>query len=272
MSNTPIAPEEKKGFFQNDKLLVCSMLTFYGLCIIGLIVGAFVWLGDRAETIKINATATEAAIATERANTTATAVAHVTEQAQYGLIERFDNNKHLWRARGEDSEYWSGSTKVSGGVYIWDVKDTKKTFISWADFPISNYMRDFDVYADTKILDANPGDACSGFQFRVSTSGWDDGGYYFALCNDASVRISYHTETDGWERIATRIYQDYSSYDWNRMEISARGTHFKFFINGKMVYEMDDERRESGGLALVIELNEKVPATIWFDNFGLQRR
>jgi hypothetical protein len=56
------------------------------------------------------------------------------------------------------------------------------------------------------------------------------------------------------------------------MEINARGSHFIFFINGTKIYEMDDDRRNVGGLALVIELNEKTPARIVFDNFGLQYR
>lgn len=35
---------------------------------------------------------------------------------------------------------------------------------------------------------------------------------------------------------------------------------------------MNDERQSVGGLALVIELNEKNPAEILFDNFGFQSR
>jgi hypothetical protein len=34
---------------------------------------------------------------------------------------------------------------------------------------------------------------------------------------------------------------------------------------------MEDDRLEAGGLALVIELNEKAPAKVLFDNFGFQR-
>ncbi len=262
--------ETKKGFFQNDRLLVCSMLAFYGICILGLIGGTFGWLGKRNATLSVNATSTAFAIATQQANSTATAIVRSTEQAKFGFIERFDSNKNRWRVGQEDSEYWRGETKISGGVYTWDVEEVTKTFVSWADFPINNNMKNFHVYVDTKLLSERPGDVCGGFQFRMATDASDESTYYYALCNDSSVDVSYQTKTGEWERIATRYYSGYTN-DWNRLEIIARDTHFLFLINGEQVYEMTDDRLASGGLALVIELNEKVPATVWFDNFGLQR-
>jgi len=72
-------------------------------------------------------------------------------------------------------------TLVNGGVYLWKVEQTKKTFISWADFFKDDKIGDFDVYVDVKMLDAAPGDVCSGLIFRMSPQGWDQGGYYYAL-------------------------------------------------------------------------------------------
>jgi hypothetical protein len=262
---------KKRGFLQNDKFLVCSMLSFYSICIAGLITAAFFWMNQKRETAFANATATRAAKVTEQAFATTTAIARTTEQAQYLYIDRFDNNKLNWREGEEDSKYWSGSTEIAKGVYKWNVEETKDTFMSWADYPLRSYQRDFDVYVDTKILTTHPGDACSGFLFRVAPTDLDDGGYYFSLCNDATASVSYHTEQDGWETIEGLFYPGYTD-DWNRLEIIARGTHCKFFINGELIYEMDDDRRVAGGLALAIELNEEVPATIWFDNFGFHPR
>jgi len=264
--------EGKKGLLQNDRLVVCGMLVVYGVCILGAIGAAFWWLNRRNQVISASATATAAAAATEQANAAVTAAAHATDQAQYEFIERFDSNKFLWTTGSENNEYYNGNREINDGSYVWDVRETKETFIHWSYFQRNNYIRDFDVYVDTKILDANPGDACSGFLFRVSTRGWDDGGYYFVLCSDSYAAISYHTEKDGWEDMATVPYFDYAKGTWNRLEIIARGAHFQFFINGRQVYEMDDDRLEAGSVALVVELNENVPATILFDNFGLQRR
>jgi len=267
--------EDKKGFFQNDLRLVCSLLAVYGICIFGLIATTFWGFNNLRETISANATSTAFALATQQTNATATAVVRSTEQAQYELVDRFNSNVNNWETGYRDNEYWKGNMLIEEGVYLWDVQETKKTFISRASFYTNDYLKDnvkdFDAYVDTKVLDAKDGDVCSGFIFRKSPDGFDAGGYYFALCNDSYVNISFRTEKDGWQNIA--YLQNFNYYEgWNRLEIIARGTHFTFLINGELIYEMDDDRQKVGKLELVIELNNKVPAKVLFDNFGFQSR
>ncbi len=264
--------EDKKSFLQNDRKLVCSMLVIYGLCILGLVAATIWGLDRRSKGISANATSTAFARATKQAKVTATAVAHGTEQAQYEVIDRFDRDNQGWRAGFEDNEYWSGYVTVQNGVYLWDVTEVKKTFFSWAEYPPIKYFSDFDVYVDTKVAKGTSGDVCSGVIFRkTSTVQKEDAFYYFTLCNDSRMRISYRTEDDEWETMAD-AYCLSNSGDWNRVEVSARGSHFLFFINGNRVYEMDDKHQSAGQIALVIEVMEKTPARILFDNFGIQPR
>jgi hypothetical protein len=102
------------------------------------------------------------------------------------------------------------------------------------------------------------------------------GYYYYALCNDAHLVISYHSDQDGWENIAYLPYfssfKSSSSKAWDRVEVSARGSHFVFRVNGEKVYEMDDDRRKTGWIALVIGLEENATGSVLFDNFGFQPR
>ena len=77
------ATENQKGFFQNDRKLVCSMLVMYSLCIFGAIAATFWGLNRRRLVLSANTTATAAAVGTLRANVTATAVSRATEQAGY---------------------------------------------------------------------------------------------------------------------------------------------------------------------------------------------
>jgi len=262
--------ETKKGFLQNDKLLVCSMLAFYGICILGLIGGTFVWLGKKNDIISANATSTAFAVATQQAISTTTAVVRATEQAQFGFIERFDSNKNRWLV-GQDDDYYSKSNiEIANGVYTWDIEEVKNTFISWSDFPFNNDMSNFHVYVDTKLPRGKPGTVCSGFLFRVVEADLDKGGYYFVLCNNSSISIDYYKKTDGWKNITTQYYYG-TTNNWNRLEIIARDIHFQFLINGELIYEMEDDRLDHGGLALIIDVKEKTPAVIQFDNFGLQR-
>lgn len=123
-----------------------------------------------------------------------------------------------------------------------------------------------------KFVDGPLGDVCGGLVFRKSTKGWDNGAFIFTICNDSSFKVEYHGE-NGWEYVSNWEDNDViRRSDWNRIEISARGNDFIFTINNEVVYELLDDRLEEGGLAIIIDIRDKNPAVIWFDNFGYQSR
>jgi hypothetical protein len=269
MENTTNAG--KKGFLQNDRLLVCSMLVFYGLCLIGLMVVTFRWLNDRKQMLSANTTATGVVIATQHANATATAVVRTTELAQYEFIDTFDSNINHWRMGPEESDYWNGSTQVTSGFYIWDIREVKKGFVSWADFPGNDYIKNYDTYVDIQFTEVPSGtSACSGLIFRKAPLGWDTGGYSFVICKAGNFNIHYHN-IDGWQRINSQYHPSIRTSDWNRIEVLVNGTHFVFLINSQVVYETDDDRQPTGGVALVVDV-DGTGTKILFDNFGYQSR
>src|SRR5215213_5869072 len=99
------ATENQKGFFQNDRKLVCSMLVMYSLCIFGAIAATFWGLNRRQLTLSTNATSTAFAVATQQANVTATAVAKLAEQDQYEYIERFEKPSRRWFVAQYDPQF-----------------------------------------------------------------------------------------------------------------------------------------------------------------------
>lgn len=196
------------------------------------------------------------------------------QQGQFKFIDRFDSYSSSadWTYGQKNNEYWEGSTRIEDGVYIWEVEKVKKTFVWWTDFAHGFSMKDFDVYLDTKFVDGPLGDVCGGLVFRKSSKGWDNGAYIFTICNDSSFKVEYHGE-NGWEYVSNWEDNDViRRSDWNRIEISARGNHFIFTINNEAVYELTDDRQEDGGLAIIIDIKDKNPAEIWFDNFAYQIR
>ena len=264
--------DENKRIIRKDTWFACSMLVIYAICFILFAGGSYFWIRDNRKATYANATATQAAVVTQQANATATAVAHSTEQAQYNVIDKFDANDNRWLTGVSDNKYWKGSRYIADGTYTWNVETVKETFVSWANYSTTERLTDFDAYVDTKIINEQSGDLCSGFIFRKIKRGYDGNDYYyFALCNNSLAKISFHGKNEGWEQIATISSYSFPN-DWNRLEINARGAHFTFNINGIQFFEMSDDRLAFGGLALVVELGEKVPAQILFDNFGLQRR
>jgi hypothetical protein len=264
--------ENKKGFLQNDRRLVCSMFVFYGICIVGLIAAAFWGLDRSRQAASANKTATAVINATQQVDATFTAVARTTEQAQYEFIERFQARSNLWAVGPRNNEYWKGELMIKNGSYIWNVEEVKKPFIWLGDFHRGANMKDFDLYVDTKFKDGLLGNVCSGLVFRKALNGWDAGAYTFSICNDSHFRIFYY-DKDQWDPIADWTLSDaIRPEDWNRIEVNAIGNKFKFTINHTLVFEATDDRQQEGGLAVFITINDDRPSTILFDNFGYQSR
>jgi hypothetical protein len=264
--------ENQKGFLQDDRKLVCSMLVVYSLCIFGCIAAVFWSLNSRRLTLSNNATSTAVAIATQQANVTATLSARMTEQAQYKVVDDFSDNEMDWLTETVRDEFMDGSLGIYNGSYVWNIEKLKQPFIYWANLRGVYGAEDFDVYVDSKITPAASGEVCSGFVFRTASSDWEEGGYTFSVCNNSYFDVSYY-EKGEWTAISDLIYSTSSlREDWNRLEIIARGNHFTFFVNNEEVYEMTDDRLQRGGLALLIEVSDVDSATIRFDNFGFQSR
>jgi hypothetical protein len=270
MDNT--TTENKKSFLQNDRRLVCSMLVFYGVCIVGVIALTFWGLARRNQTISTNATSTAAVVATQRASTTSTAIARVAKQNSYEYIERFDKVSGRWFVGQYDRRYADAHISIKDGFYMWDVADPK-SFTQATDFYKGNKLKDFDIYMDLKFIESSKaGAACSGFFFRRPYAGWEFGAYTFIICDNSHFKV-LHYDRNGWQTITYSEYETaIHNSDWNRIETSARVDHFTFTINNKQVFEMTDDRLKLGSLGIFVMIEKENSAVIWFDNFGYQSR
>jgi hypothetical protein len=290
--------DDKKKDRKKSRGIVGGMLTIYVICCILFVVGAFLSYKDDKETHQTNATATEAVIFTQSAistateaaivtqqanatasarptstpNATATIISHATEQGSYDLVDRFNGNFYRWEEGSHDNNYWTGERYVVDGVYQWYVMDVKQGFIDWSNVPQGRNIKDFDAYVDFEIPTRTSSGVCAGIMFRVSPEGWYYGGYAFIVCNSGYYTISYQRD-NRWHSISdwnrSPIIQP---TDWNRIEVSARDTQFKFAINNVIVFEATDKRRNVGDIALLVQVTDLNPAQILFDNFGLQKR
>ena len=254
------ARTDKSKVWRGDILFTCSML--FACCILftGMMTAPFWEFAERQQILSANATAT--------------GIAHATEQADYAFIDPFNTNTEYWRSTAPDREYANGSISIRGGIYMWEFREVKQPFLDWAPYRMGNWMEDFDVYVDTKIKTADgiPMEACSGFIFRTASLDWESGTYTFSVCNDSYFDVDYYEQGE-WDVISDWTYSESIRVEeWNRLGVSARGSHFTFLINNEIVFDMTDERQAKGGLGLLIEVNEEKPVSIWFDNFGLQRR
>jgi hypothetical protein len=247
------------------------MLSFYGVCIIGVMALLFWGLDRRNQTISANATATGAVIATQIANSTATAVAHIEEQSQFEFIEKFDSVSGRWYVGPHTKQYGDATYDIHDGVYSWDVREAKEFSFS-VDFYKGNKISNFDAFVDIKFVENNPGSyVCPGMAFRKPTKDYANGAFIFSICADMTYKVQYY-DSDGWGPITYNHSDLILPEDWNRIEIHAKNDKFVFSINSIQVFEMTDERLEQGGLALFLEVPVGESAEVWFDNFGFQSR
>jgi hypothetical protein len=261
----------KKEFLRNDRALVCGMLVLYGVCILGLIGITFWGLDYRNKQISADATATASALAAQ-ANATATAIAYSAKQAEAGFTDTFNDKSLYWPAQPIEDQYAVGSIAINDGLYVWNIHEVKQPFVEWQFFQGGTRIRNFNVAIDSKIADDAARNTCSGFGFRTTPSGVNQGAYAFLVCKNSSFHVSYY-ERGKWEAISDEKYSSaINAFGWNRIGINVQGEHFTFSINDETVSEVVEDRLSSGGLALLVEVNEAEPTTVWFDNFWFQSR
>jgi len=263
--------KDKRNVLKSDFLFACSLFLVCCLFVLGLITVPFWVSNQQQKIISANATSTAFVEATQQAKATPTTVMTTIDQRYYSYIDRFLMDSSHWFVGSRNNGYWVGTVEIKDGAYIWNVDEVKKTFVWWGDAPLGEKINNFDVTIDAKVIEGNQRGVCSGLIFRKSPDGWDSGGYTFAVCNDSHFEVNYHGK-NGWEELAWEYSNTIQPTDWNRIQISARGDHFTLFINSAVVLETTDDRQKVGSLAIFIDIKEKKPAVIRFDNFGFQKR
>lgn len=261
---------DKRPFWRNDPLLVCGMSVVYGICILALLGGVFWGLDQRSKRISADITLTASALAVQE-NATATANSYATEQATVGFTETFNDKSLYWPVGPLNGEYSTGSTAIADGLYVWDIHEIKKPFVQWEIFQGGNQIRNFNISIDSKMADNTARNTCNGFGFRTA-SDVNQGAYTFLICKSSYFHVNYY-ERGEWEAISGEKYSSaIHAFDWNRIEINAQGSHLTFRVNDETVFDAVDDRLSSGGLALLVEVNDDEPVIVWFDNFWFQSR
>jgi hypothetical protein len=218
-----------------------------------------------------SATATFEAAPLSQLQATSTAIARATTLASYEVIDTFDSNTNDW-VTGPRIGFESDETSwITSGEYLWQIDETyvDHAMLSAEFYPMNDYIKNYDVYVDTKFVEAPTQSTCSGLMFRQSPLSW--GGYFYVICHSGHFGIYYQNKTQDWEEIAFQPYDSIQPFDWNRLEVLVHDSHFTFLINNQVVYELEDSRQPVGGVALMMQV-ERAGTKIAFDNFGYQSR
>ena len=123
-------------------------------------------------------------------------------------------------------------------------KDPVKDFIAKCRFKIT--AGDSGFYFRVDLIDRDP--FCEGFQVEIDTSP-ETGGIY-------------ETNGRGWVYLPKPEQHDASRYkaaEWADLEVRAVGAHYKVYVNGVLITDIDDPQgRKQGRLALQLHGNMKM--------------
>lgn len=216
------------------------------------------------------ATSHAASTATQAANKTATANAVIALApplpSGWGLLQfdEFSVDTNTWYTGNNDSEFALDDSRIENGKYVWEVT-SKKGFIGWRQ-TVERKLRDFYVsvdadldngYKDTQYGLLLRADSKSDqfYVFEISNIGW----YYFEL-------QSHNRWTQLRSGFSTALVRDGK----NTIAVSAVGSEFTLFVNGKKVWTVTDATLTQGDIAATVSLPYGgLKARVLYDNFVL---
>jgi len=185
------------------------------------------------------------------------------------IFDRFDENVNNWAEGHDESDIVTNDWKIEDGMYKWTIKAGQKG-VYWLSWPDGTETQDFYLSAMThKVGGADLADV--GLFFRK----YDDDNFYVFLINRVFGRYSIQALVNGkWDTIVDWTYTDYmymNKEPRNYIAVGAQGSHFKFYINGRLVEQLDDDRISSGVCGFVVDVyGSNDEAVFFFDDFELR--
>jgi hypothetical protein len=185
------------------------------------------------------------------------------------VFDSFDQNVNNWAEGRDESSIVTNDWKIEDGMYKWTIKAGQKG-VYWLSWPDHSEVQDFYLSSMThKLGGADSADV--GLFFRR----YDDDNFYIFLVNRVFGRYSIQALIDGnWETLVDWKYTDYihmNKEPRNSIAVGAQGSHFKFYINGRLVEQLDDDRIGSGVCGYVVDVyGSNDEAVFFFDDFELR--
>lgn len=196
-----------------------------------------------------------------------------TATAQYVSLDEQRRWTRIFADSFEAEKGWQtellGSTEgitrtVESGKYIWKVKSARGNTSFATIIPTFNPTK-FYLSAEIQTLGAGR-IAGGGIIFRKTNLDY----YYFGVDGVQTISIGV-SQNNLWTPIWLQGRPDVLVNDANHLEVIGDGTYYVFFLNGRMIYEMSDNRLNGGtvGVAMRPQISNS-DSIIAFDDFELR--
>lgn len=201
-------------------------------------------------------------------NATATAQANVTLPPpgwSSSLDDQFSSNQHDWLVGTFDDDYGEADLAVDGGGYKWTVKPATDEGVFWWEYPaFDRDLDDFYLSVDGRLLNGDIYEADYGLVFRMVD---ENNFYFFAVSEDQYMKIELLKDNEWLTLLDWAETPSIQPGEANRLAVLTEGIHYKFFVNGALVHELDDDQLSGGSVALGADVWDVAGASFEFDNF-----
>jgi len=182
------------------------------------------------------------------------------------LLDTFENNDNAWETGVTTDEDETKDISIVDGVYRVDVTDIHGVMNSFG--PAIDPVADFFLSVEGK-RDSGTANIDYGLEYRIN----DNYESYMFCINEGKKTFWVGLwESHIWsylipEKKSASILQG----KFNQIAVKAKGPQMSFYINGKLVGEVNDSRLSAPGTAgVMIDIkNDNDQGVIVFDNFKL---
>ncbi len=179
------------------------------------------------------------------------------------MLDDFNSNENKWHTGLLDSSSLDLRRTIVEGIYRWEAE--MDDGFAQTDRVDVDSVRDFYLAVNMRRVSGSARSS-AGVIFRV-----DYRGYYLFSVSSRGRFAFFLNEGGDWTPIIGWVDSEFIvPAGVNRLEVSAENRQFAFFINGHLVAQIEETRRETGAVGLVMEGYEAGEAIYEFDNFELR--
>jgi hypothetical protein len=181
------------------------------------------------------------------------------------FIETFDDAHRNWIFDTYNSDYCNGYFSLVDGRYLVNITAKKGVVLTLSTF--SKLLRSFDVSVE---VDKSLGSYNSGYGLILRKT--EKFMYYFEIFEETQQYQFSVVIDDKWKKIIERTTTPFIIPQMtNYIRAMVNGRIFTFFINGKIVNQIEDTTNAAGQVGIGISLQKSNDRMlIAFDNFEVR--
>lgn len=199
-------------------------------------------------------------------NATATALAQLPPHGwSLSIDEQFVSNENDWDTGPIEIDYGTAHLTLKDESYHWRLEANSEKGMGWWEYPFFDHrLGDFYATVECSLMGGDVSGSDCGLAFRILNS---ENYYTFVVADDQLMNIALAKKGTWIEVLPWEYTNLVRPGQVNQVAVLAEGTRYRFFINGRFAYELDDDRLAAGKVGMLADVWGENEAEFAFDNF-----